>query len=505
MTDNPISKVSPRVTLILSTILLVFLGTIFPLSTSQAKQQDIDSTNQSANESSETIADSQAMQSSDESELEDLKKALEEQKQTNEEQQNQYKNLEEQISELQSRMTSVEEENEALVDTLETAEMTKLKEEEYKLRFYGFTSVSFVKNFIDKDKLVNLWYRDTPSFSAWHLNLYLDHQLDESFRMLGEVYFTMLPLGKEEIDGLEIVRTDTTVLNPSSAHEFRHGSISIARLWIEYKPMDYFGLRIGRFLTPYGVWNVDHGSTVIISVRIPGTMIFNFLPEAQTGLYAFGRVFPTDKLLLNYGLTFTNGRGPMDEIYDLDNNKGVGARLRLAWEGKFRLALGSYLYTGEYTDLNRRIASINPIGFEKEIKESYREWVGAFDLLFEYAGLRIQSEFLYKSMIYNNQKRSLNEFDPTRLSTMPDHYSTGVYTLIAYRLPIQRIELMPYFMYDYIEFSNFMRDVAPSIFTGGLNWRVTPFIVWKAEYYYVFSRGGATDFQGISTQLAVSF
>ncbi len=104
------------------------------------------------------------------------------------------------------------------------------------------------------------------------------------------------------------------------------------------------------------------------------------------------RFAPNEMLFFDYALTVSNGRGPMDTIYDLDDNKGLGLRLKMTYEGSDVLAsLGGYGYYGDYTDLKKVIESLTPqFRVRQEITESYSEIVGALDLLIEFYGTPIR-------------------------------------------------------------------------------------------------------------------
>ena len=47
------------------------------------------------------------------------------------------------------------------------------------------------------------------------------------------------------------------------------GSIILERAYIQWSKLDWLGVRVGQFLTPYGIWNVDHGTPTLITMFRP--------------------------------------------------------------------------------------------------------------------------------------------------------------------------------------------------------------------------------------------
>ena len=405
------------------------------------------------------------------------------------------------IEQIKSRQDQAEESAMSQAEDDEIASMMEEEESRQRLRFFGFSDFSLSKMWVNKSATIAPFFNDNLSFALVNLNLFMDHQLTDSFRYMAEVRFSALPQGSVQIAGTEVFYRDNNVLDPVTMKMTRWGSISVVRAFVEYHPMDYFALRIGRFLTPYGIWNVDHATPLIIAGRTPSTMMTGVVPEAQTGLYLFGHAYPVSKLRLDYGFTLSNGRGPFDEILDLDDNKGLGLRVRLGWDGDYKLYLGAYLYMGDYTNSKKKLVTLDPVKWGTEKTECYSEKTAAFDLLFEYKGFRLQGEYLIASRVFHDQKRGKHFFTQALL---PDYYSQGMYVLMAYRLPFNSVDLRPYLMFDRVDIYDFSDEWIQNVPTVGINWRINPHIVLKIEYWWVL-RGDSLELHGINNQLAVSF
>lgn len=405
------------------------------------------------------------------------------------------------IENIKSRQDATTQMAESQAEDEELQLMMNEEEKRQQIRFFGFSDFLLYKLWVDKDAMMRPLFNDNFSFTMMNLNLFMDHQLSDSFRYMAEVRFSTLPHGSVTVVGTEISKQQNTVMDPTTLKSNRWGSITIVRAYLEYKPMDYFAVRIGRFLTPYGIWNVDHATPVIIAGHTPNTMMIGLIPETQTGISIYGHVYPFAKIRLDYGLTLSNGRGPFDEILDLDNNKGLGFRVRFGWDGDYKFLIGTYLYMGDYTDSKYQLTSMEPVEFREEKTEWYSEKAAAFDLLFELKGLRLQGEYVISSRVYHDQKRGSNFFTQTPL---PDYYSQGLYVLVAYQLPFEQVDLRPYLMFDRFDLYDFSDDWEQDILTGGINWRFNPHVVLKIEYYWMFTFG-ELQLHGINNQLAVSF
>jgi hypothetical protein len=264
-------------------------------------------------------------------------------------------------------------------------------------------------------------------------------------------------------------------------------------------------LRFGQWLTPYGIWNVDHGSPTFIPTIRPYVVGEALFPERQTGLEAYGSTY-VDATQVGYHVTLSNGRGPMDAYQDLDDNKGFGGRLFVRNESLLGvLTLGVSGYYGNYTDRPAALTRFDPVeGLvpNDEITLRYDELALAADLKWEWRGWLLQSELIGSDIVYDDATRPID----AGLGGQPpgfaaDRRRLGAYALLGYRTPW--LHTMPYFLFSTYDNGQVSRVTG---WIGGLNVRPISQIVLKLEYSkIVFSGDDLPGFQQLTTQVAWSF
>jgi hypothetical protein len=208
---------------------------------------------------------------------------------------------------------------------------------EFKLNFYGFADFTFTQP-IGDFTLLNA----KSTFAVGKLNLYAAADLGDDWRSLTEIRFSYLPNGSAALANPPPPRTDTTANDYTDlSRPVKWGSIIIERAWLEHTFHPALTVRAGQWLTPYGIWNVDHGSPVIVGVRRPYIVGETLFPERQTGLEIYG-AWGFGASQIGYHVTLSNGRGPIDSYQDLDNNKALCGRLFWKQETDFgALTLGA--------------------------------------------------------------------------------------------------------------------------------------------------------------------
>jgi hypothetical protein len=353
-------------------------------------------------------------------------------------------------------------------------EQNQAASDDHPLQIYGFADVTYYLPLFPKNSFLAAQIPDNQQFVMGNFNLYLAKEISDRLRALGEVRFLYLPNGQINNGAYQSTRVD----DPANLYRpVTWGGIAIERLHIEYDLLSNLTVRAGQFLTPYGIWNVDHGSPTIISIRAPYVIGEALFPVEQVGLELFGHMFFSE-IGIEYHLTLSNGRGPIDDTRDLDADKAIGGRLVLEWKREFNLRVGVSYYRGLYT--NRSPVSFDPTtGMSSStIFERYEEQAIGADASLDYGGLVFRGEILDSDRRYDPNLRGLG---PT---FTPDNRQWGWYGLLAYHLPYG---LLPYVLAEYYKFPETPgNQYNPSVrgYQAGLNYRLHPSVVLKAEYTY---------------------
>jgi hypothetical protein len=333
-----------------------------------------------------------------------------------------------------------------------------------KLNIYGFADFAFWG--VHWSRELPYFPQNAKTFGVGNLNIYLARNLTERARALAEVRFTFLPNGSQNPDGSFV---DSTAYDPYNyGRPVQIGSIVIERVYAEYDLQPNLTLRAGHWLTPYGIWNVDHGSPVIIGADRPYIIGEKFFPEHQTGLHLFG-THHHDGFKLEGHLTASNGRGGSEAQIDIDGKLAFGGRLHI--ETPWGLKVGGSYYRGRYTGFP---ASPTVPG------DTYLEAAYGGDVQFDRGGIHLQGEAILRERHYPIGQR-------TQLASgfAPDARDFGFYALASYRFD-RFWSVTPYYLHEgywpadhtFFERLNFADTV-------GLNFRPSPNLVLKAYYAYV--------------------
>jgi hypothetical protein len=293
------------------------------------------------------------------------------------------------------------------------------------------------------------------------------------------------PNGSRNLDG---TFTSTAVADAANFERpVSWGGISLERVYVEHDFHELVTVRAGHFLTPYGIWNIDHGSPAIIGTTRPYLIGEQLFPEHQTGLDVFGAARIGD-YRLGYHATVSNGRNPIEATRDPDMRLAFGGRLELEapWLGQVKL--GASAYTGRATELKTTPA---------DVPAAYDEVSYGADALWQRDGWVVQTELVLQRRRYVDGARALRSG-----GFAPNGSAYGGYVIAGHRfsrlwnaMPYAVVE--HYHSYDTAFSGDYVRAAV-----CGLNFRPTPSLVVKAEHTYAWFAPGESLFAGSHIKLA---
>lgn len=345
------------------------------------------------------------------------------------------------------------------------------------------------------------------TFFVGNLNLYLYKQLTESLRTAIEIRFTYLPNGSGAF-GFQPPESTAAFDYTDYGRVTRWGAIIPQRAYVEWTAHEWLTIRGGQFLTPYGIWNVDHGSPVFIPVRRPWSIGVGWIPERQTGIELYGRSDVSNASTLGYHLTLSNGTGPISEYSDLDENKAIGGRVY--WEvrnlGFGWLRLGASGYWGRDTDAlyTAFISGANTFGATETVNSQYDSLTLAGDLTWKWEGLHVQSEVIVNQRAYTEEGRKVRRTLANVAVIPSDILSFGVYAIVGYRLPW--LGIMPFLQGERVIGDLEYLELKLWSFQVGLNVRPIDVLVLKVIWEHVkIEDSGVGANNSLMTQVAWAF
>ena len=353
------------------------------------------------------------------------------------------------------------------------------------LRLNGFMDFSAYVGLMPKD---STWYASVNRHQTFYIgnwNIYLSKALTQTIRTFGEVRFLYLPNGSPRPENPITIAYDTSALDYASfSRPLRWGGIEIERAYLEWTAHRYLMVRAGQFLTPYGIWNVDHGTPTLIPVQRPYVVGTDLFPERQTGLELFGVYDLSPRSSLGYHLTVSNGSGPISEYRDLDRNKAIGARTYWDLMARGNLRAGASIYYGRDTSAGESAGfADSKLKVDQVVTRQYDVLALAADLRWTYEGWHVQAEFISQQRRFTRRGRDGTVSSVTGTFIAPnDDFCWGTYGLLGYRFSF--LGVMPYVLMQYVDWTDPANHVKTEMVSGqvGLNIRPVDVVVLKLEY-----------------------
>jgi hypothetical protein len=389
-----------------------------------------------------------------------------------------------------------------------------------RLHAYGFLDVGMKYLHPRNTKGFMAGVIDTKAitFIDGQLNVYADVHHGDSWRALTEVRFTSLPHGTEtsfaSSAGTSYERTDARVYDSSSPTGYNMlslGSVVMERLWVQWQGSDWFSLRVGYWLTPYGIWNVHHGTPALIALIMPGFFATEDFPTHQAGLQVRGLRYVKD-WEIGYVVYLSNGRTP--GAVDYTNDKALGGRLVLRRTGSWDLALGASVYHDRNADVHKEIVSFAPFRIAVDETVAARDQALGVDLSIDGEHWRLRCEVVGRRIQFEEGKRrAMPNGSP---GYEPDSDSVNGYVLAAYAFHLYGTRLEPYL------YGEGRKNSLPTPSGGdavlmlgaGLNVYFTSQAQWKTQFiynpYFDTSKDKIRhlvreDFTGLASRLVLAF
>ena len=355
---------------------------------------------------------------------------------------------------------------------------------------YGFMDTGLQRVFVnDSSPLTGVYATRAATFVLGNVNLYIDSRPAPGWRTLIETRLTLYPNGVESFTP-NYQRVDTRVYDssdPNGRAKVPWGGIVMERASGEWSYSQALTLQVGLFPAPYGIWNIDHGTPVRISLLLPAFQVEEAIPTRLVGVHAYGG-FVFGDLDIGYNAYLSNGRTVTN--VDLTDDKAMGGRLFLRHGGAVRFTVGASGYWGTSSDETKQLDfSSGSFGVTVTRLWAFHEWSGGADLSVDWGGWRLRTEAMIHRVQYDTGAQMEPGLGPPG-SVRPNRFMHYWYGLLAHRFA-RRFEPYVYVELKYVSPSDFLSDFVytPSL---GFNIYFKPWAQLKTQYSssFFYKTGG---------------
>lgn len=260
-------------------------------------------------------------------------------------------------------------------------------------------------------------------FRVRHLSLFFTKDIQKEWKLFTEIEFEDAPL------------IESNPANDAVAKS--QGTLFVEQMYIEYHPHVNWDVRVGRNLTPAGIWPIYHYPPYVPTQTSP--LFYKVIfPEVADGALLRSSFNVMDSVLDTH-LYVANGSGNPGNT-DRNQNKAAGARVNL--DVVHGLSAGASFYG------------------EKDNQDIRRSSYGAH-LLYNRANFKLQTEFAFR---HNNASGGVND--------------RGLYAQLSYDLKDWTLAGRA----DWYDRNDKVSKDAHYRYTGALNYHFAHNVVGKVEY-----------------------
>lgn len=323
------------------------------------------------------------------------------------------------------------------------------------IRFNGYYTVEYEQMLSKEGK-----GDKNGSFDIDLLDLVFNWQVTPRLRLATDITFE---------HGVNTEDNGVTVDEDGAPVLVNKGNIGLEYAFAEYTVNSAFRPRVGKYLTPFGIYNEIHtAKPAFLSVKEPSATnkvsriakdSVRFYPRWVAGLSFVGDV-EVGSGSLDYNIVYGNGGedgyGAEESNYEKDNGKDKSVIARVRYSPLDHLKLGVSYYKDR--------------DFSADVKHLYSQ---AFQLEYEVMNIALQTEYMTAKIKPREEGGS-------------DWTQTGAYLQLAYY--IEAIKLVPFARYETYDPNTDEKKDEGTNTVIGVNWEFQPAQAFKVELDQV--RGG---------------
>ncbi|MEY4767849.1 MAG: hypothetical protein RL637_488, partial [Pseudomonadota bacterium] len=290
-----------------------------------------------------------------------------------------------------------------------------------------------------------------------------------------------------------------------------NSALRIERLYADISFTNQWQLRAGKFLTPFGLWNVIHAAPLVWTTTRPLVTEEHLFPSHVSGFMLVHHLAIAEQNVdISWFIDQSSWLDPRKDRWDFDH--AFGARLNYEWDTHFQFGL-SYLTFKNYakeensdflkTDKPEKPDVFSPhssailpppqnIAATKSLPKKKanfleRQHLLGLDMLWKYQGYELQAEFSYR-FADQDQGQEKNAYLQTVIPLVPTLFAIGRYEyssgdhltdddLVAHQLHMEII---------------------------GMAWRPYPPLIVKGEYRFSDDNHGVAP-RGLFASVSLFF
>jgi hypothetical protein len=382
-----------------------------------------------------------------------------------------------------------------------------------------FSKYAYMKRFIS----------DKFHFSLQNLNLYFVFFPYKGFTVFSEIRFMFSPTGKQEYSPVYNVYTpfDNSITD-SQGYSFRYGSIYIERAYIEWNTYEFFKVRAGRMLTPYGIWSQEHGAPVVTSIRVPALVnplggLTAGVPPAVTGFEVFGTLaHHKSGFMFDYAMYVGNNWTESEPINDFTaDRKAFGGYINFRMPtiaNRLDFEVGLSAYSGQRKNEAYRYYMMYSSAALKFNTVNQMDTIWSMHFKISLGNLPAKGTFIVQGESMKQYVRQKNtgaiivaNKEPMKITP---GYSNDYFQYFSYiQAEYQFLGwITPYFRYEYLYNQNANQWLvyrSGDIFIAGMNIKPVPILVLKFEFtktlLHPIFKVGNNDFNIYQMSVSMSF